>query len=105
MSIELAPGQAVIAELTASRGVMKVRIEYNAYLVGQTAVNYNPTFKDHHFWGLGIGGVMAAANNPNSVKSTEEIEIGYYSNSRIVLRDAETKTLKAAFSMADAPGA
>lgn len=85
ISVELQPGQAVKAELTASRGTMQVRIVYEAYLTGSTAINYNPTFKDHHFWGLDLPSVMAAAGISNSVKFTEDIEIGFYANSQIIL--------------------
>ena len=42
MSVELDPGEAVLVELSATRGVMKVRIQYKAYLTGQTAVYYDP---------------------------------------------------------------
>ena len=42
VSVDLDPGEAVVAELSASRGVMKVRIQYKAYLIGNTAVNYDP---------------------------------------------------------------
>jgi hypothetical protein len=104
VSVELDPGESVVAELSASRGVMKVRIRYNAYLIGSTAINYNPTYKNHHFWSLGIGGVMSAARISNSVQSTEEIEIGYYSNSKIELKDKITNALKATYVLADAPG-
>jgi hypothetical protein len=79
---------------------MKVRIVYKAYLTGSTAVNYNPTYKDHHFWGLNIGSVMSAANLPNIEEFTEDIEIGYYSNAQIELRDPAGQ-VKAMFSMAD----
>jgi hypothetical protein len=104
VSVTLDPGESVIAQLSASRGVMKVRIRYNAYLIGNTAINYNPTYKDHHFWSLGIDGVMASGGIANSVKSTEDIEIGYYSNSKIELVDKKTHAVKASFAMADAPG-
>ena len=67
VSIELDPGQGVVAELSASRGMMKVRVRYKAHLIGSTAVNYNPTFKGHHFFALDIGRVMSAAGNSNSV--------------------------------------
>ena len=80
MSIELDPGQSVVAQLTATRGVMKVRIRYKAHLVGSTAVNYNHKYKDHYYWALGIGGVMSAGGNSNSVVSTEDLEIEYYSS-------------------------
>ncbi len=104
VSVELDPGESVLAELSASRGVMKVRIRYNAYLIGHTAVNYNPTHKGHHFWGLGIRGVMSKGGISNSVKSTEDIEVGYYSNSKIELKDKKTGVLKASYSLDDAPG-
>lgn len=100
VSVELNPGESVEAVLSASRGVMKVRIVYKAYLIGCTAVNYNPTFKDHHFWGLNIGSVMNAAGISNIREFTEDIEIGYYSNAKIELRDPVGQ-LKAMFSMAD----
>lgn len=104
VSVELEPGESVLAELSASRGVMKVRIRYNAYLIGSTAINYNPTYKGHHFYSLGIGGVMSKGGISNSVMSTEDIEIGYYSNSKIELKDKVTKALKASHRLADVPG-
>lgn len=102
VSVELDPGESVVAELSASRGVMKVRIRYNAYLIGNTAVNYNPTYKSHHFWSLGIGGVMSKSGISNSIQSTEDIEIGYYSNSKIELKNKVSGKLKASHALADA---
>lgn len=100
--IDLDPGESVEAQLTASRGVMKVRIVFQAHLIGSTAINYNPTFKDHHFWALGINGVMQAGGLIATRDYTEDMEIGYYSNSKIVLKDAADKMV-AAFSAADKP--
>jgi hypothetical protein len=91
VSVELNPGESIEAQLTASRGVMKVRITYQARLIGSTAINYNPTFKDHHFWGLDIGGVMGGAGINNSIQFTEDIEVGYFSNAKIELRDPKGK--------------
>ena len=104
VSVTLEPGEKVVAQLSASRGVMKVRIRYNAYLIGSTAVNYNPKFKDHHFWSLGVSGVMRSGNIVNSVQSTEDIEIGYYSNSKVELKDAASGTLKTSHSFEDEAG-
>lgn len=104
VSVDLEPNESVTAELSASRGVMKVRVRYNAYLIGNTAVNYNPTYKGHHFWTFGINSVMSKGGILNSVKSTEDIEIGYYSNSKIELKNAGTKALMNTFNMADIPG-
>jgi hypothetical protein len=98
VSVVLDPGQAVNAVLTASRGVMKVRIVYRAYLIGNTAINYNPTYKDHHFWALGIGEVMAAGGIANSQTVTEDLEIGFYTNSQVELRDPQTHEKRVVFA-------
>ncbi len=42
IQVTLKPRQKVIAELTASRGVMTVRVRYNARLSGTTACYYLP---------------------------------------------------------------
>ncbi|MHA7059826.1 hypothetical protein ACWGOQ_0021540 [Aquimarina sp. M1] len=47
--VELDPGESLVAEFSASRGAMKVRIRSNAYPIGNTAINYNPTYKSHYF--------------------------------------------------------
>ena len=97
VNVELDPGESVLSELSASRGVMKVRIRYKAYLVGQTAVNYSDTYKDHHFWGLPIDNVMSKGGISNSIKPIEEIEIGYYSNSKIEVKNESRRVgMKAA---------
>ncbi|MGE8064507.1 hypothetical protein [Pseudomonas sp. NPDC089569] len=87
VKVQLEPGERVTATLSASRGVMKVRVRYVACLEGIIALNYDPTHRDHHFWGLDIGAVMAVGGVSNAVTSTEDIEIGYYANSRIELKD------------------
>jgi hypothetical protein len=75
-----------------------VRLVYRAYLFGTTAINYNPTFKDHHFFALDIGQVMAAGGIANTQTITEDIEIGYYANSQIELRDPVSSERQAVFS-------
>lgn len=70
---------------------MKVRVTYNAYLTGDVAANYNPTFKDHHFFALDIAEVMQAGGITNSQVITEDIEIGFYSNATVNLSDPNMK--------------
>ena len=89
VTVELDPGQAVKAQLTASRGVMKVRITFKAYLTGCTAINYNPTYKGHHFWCLGITQVMSHSNVSTSRTIVEDMEIGFYSNSKVELLNTD----------------
>lgn len=86
VSVELEPNEEVIVELSASSGKMKVRITYEAELIGGTATNYDPTYKDHHFWCLPIGGVLGSSNK---VKMTEDLEIGFYSDSKVTIRDVK----------------
>jgi hypothetical protein len=97
VSVPLDPGQSVEAQLSASRGVMKIRIVYKAYLIGVTAINYNPTYKDHHFWALDIAEVMAASGISNLKTFTEDLEIGFYSSSKIELKDPSGQ-VRTAFS-------
>ncbi|CAG9790148.1 unnamed protein product [Diatraea saccharalis] len=93
VQITLEPNQRVVAELYAMRGNMKFQVDYEATLTGWTAVNYGDTYKGHHFWGLDINGVMKAGNLPQTVKSTEVITLGYYSNSHVIIRDANTSNI------------
>ncbi|GAB1543428.1 hypothetical protein NUACC21_61020 [Scytonema sp. NUACC21] len=94
VEVTLQPGQSVRAALSASRGSMKVRIVYKASLLGVTAVNYDPPYRDHHFWALPINSVMSAAGLPLTKEFTEDIEIGYYSNGEIILTDPQGQVIK-----------
>ncbi|VAW77803.1 hypothetical protein MNBD_GAMMA12-1074 [hydrothermal vent metagenome] len=85
VSVLLEPGEHVVAQLTASRGIMKVRITYDAFLTGSLAINYNPKYKGHHFYSLGVNGVMHSGGIKNSVQVVQDIEVGYYSNGQVVL--------------------
>ncbi|MBD2113564.1 MULTISPECIES: hypothetical protein [Cyanophyceae] len=85
LMVTLEPGEEEIATISASEGKMKVRIRYRAYLTGYTALNYNPKHRNHHFHALPIEAVMAAGGISNSLEFTEDIEVGYYSNSEVIL--------------------
>jgi hypothetical protein len=85
VSVYLEPGQSVAATLNASRGSLKVQIVYEVYLTGSVAINYNPTYKGHHFWDLSVGSVMKSGGISNSYLVSETIEVGYYSNGEVVL--------------------
>ncbi|MTI30925.1 follicular epithelium yolk protein subunit [Cytophagales bacterium RKSG123] len=89
VSVELQPGQSVISTLSASRGTMKVRVTYTVSLEGYVATNYNPTYKDHHFWALWVNNVLGGAGMTKTYEITQDLDIGYFSNSEIVLEDAD----------------
>ncbi len=89
VTVTLDPGQSVVAQLNASRGKMKIEIVYEIYLTGTTAINYNPKYKGHHFWDLGISGVMNSGGIKNKFLVTEVIEVGYYSDGEVVLGNVQ----------------
>ena len=99
VTVTLKPRQSVKAVLTATRGVLKARVWYNAYLTGSVAVNYGSTYKGHHFWDLPIENVMESGGDTNSVESTEDIEVGYFSNGKVSLLDSETSETLAVYHL------
>lgn len=99
VSVELDPGEAVDVVISASKGVLQVRITYEAHLIGDTAVNYDPVYKDHHFHDFGIGDVMQDGGIINSVEIKEDIEVGYFANATVEMRDHESGKTIAKFSL------
>ncbi len=100
VSVDLDPGESIEAVLSASRGKMKVRIVYEAYLTGQTAINYNPRYKGHHFWALPINSVMSSGGLSTTMQFTEDIELDFYSDASIEIRDSKNDR-KMLYRMAD----
>ena len=103
VEVELDPGESVVALLSASQGVMKVRIRFNAYLIGHAALNYGKKFKDHHFWALPITNIMNGVGLTNSVLSVEDMEINYYCDSKVELIDQKTGVPKSTYKLTDLP--
>ncbi|XP_059047957.1 spherulin-2A-like [Achroia grisella] len=93
VEIHLEPGQKVIAELYATRGTMQIQVDYDATLSGSTAVNYSKKYNGHHFWALNINSVMRAGGLKSFAESHEVINLGYYSDSNIVIRDSKSNNI------------
>jgi len=93
VSVELQPGQSVIARLTANRSNVTVRVVYQATLSGDTAINYNPTYNGHHFWALDINAVMNSGGLATSKTITTDIQVGYFSNGEVTITDATKGTV------------
>ncbi|WP_158782455.1 ETX/MTX2 family pore-forming toxin [Pantoea sp. BAV 3049] len=91
VEVTLAPGQAVTAELVATRGTMRTEVVYSGSLSGQCALNYYPRYKEHHFWFLPITRVMANSNIGNAISSTQILDVGFYTNASIIVRDKTSK--------------
>lgn len=93
VTVTLQPGESVESELTASRGKLTVQIVYQQTLSGFTAINYGDRYQGHHFWALDINDVMSAAGYPTAITTTETIEIDYYANSKIVLKNPQGQSV------------
>ncbi|SFT67860.1 toxin ETX/toxin MTX2 [Kosakonia arachidis] len=93
VEVTLEPGQAVTAELVATRGTMRVEVSYAGSLSGHCVVNYNPRYQGHHFWALPITRVMNNSGINNSIMTTQTLDIGFYSNSSIIIRDKRTHAI------------
>ena len=87
VSVELKPGESATVELSANSGRMHVRITYAAILKGHTAVNYDPAYKGHHFWGLPIGNVLG---DINKVQIVQEIKVDFHCNPTVTVKKAST---------------
>jgi len=87
VQITLGPGEKAFAHLTSSIGTVNVRVTYKLTSQGKVAVNYNPTFKGHHFWGLPVSRVMAADNITMGGVQTQDIEIKSFSNVKVTVTD------------------
>ena len=96
-TFDVDPGESVSVKLTASMGSMKIRIVYEARLTGCTAINYQRKYKDHNFWCLDINEVMRAGGITNAIRFTEDIEVGYYGNSEIIVEAGKTKTRRRSY--------
>ncbi len=89
LTVNLNPGEEVTAQLIATRGSMKVRVNYIVYLTGNTAINYAKPYQGHHFWAFPIETVLNASNIPNYKIVTEDIQIGYYSDASVIVQDSQ----------------
>lgn len=91
ISLTLKPGEAVDVQLTATKGKMTVRVTFECTLYGSVAVNYNPTYRGHHFFALGVNGVMKAGGAPSKKTITQDITIDFVTDTQIVIKDISEK--------------
>lgn len=88
VTVSLEPGQSVTAELSASRGTLKAKVYYNAYVDGILHVIYGmPLFPPYNLnTNIPIKDLMVSGRLKNNIPSSEIIEVGYYSNSKVELK-------------------
>lgn len=90
MEVDLKPGEAVTAVLSASAGYLEVEVVHMASLRGNVAVNYKKPHRGHHFWGPWIGNVMETGGIKNEVTTKETIRFGFHVEGKLRVYDKET---------------
>ncbi|KAI8433544.1 hypothetical protein MSG28_015570 [Choristoneura fumiferana] len=93
ISLELQPGQAANAVLTANQGTMEVEVEYEATLSGSVACNYGSPHEGHHFWAYDVNAVLEAAGRPRSIRAKERISIGFYTDEHVTVYDGSGRAI------------
>lgn len=93
VEVELEPGQAVVTELIAERATMKIEVLYEASLDGNVLCSYKEPFRSHFFWRYDVNALLHHANVPRIVRSKETVDIEFYWDATIVVRDLLTGNL------------
>ncbi|KAJ8707943.1 hypothetical protein PYW08_010309 [Mythimna loreyi] len=87
VEVELNPGQAAVATLSATHGTLEMEVDYEAELSGSVFANYPNKLNGHHFWAFNVNDVLRAAGLPTTVKSTEKISVGFYTSATVEIND------------------
>lgn len=87
------PKSSVLVRLLATERQLKATVVYKAFLNGQTAYHYDSRFEDHYFWASPISRVMEAGSIPNTMTFYETIDIGLYSDAKIVVSPMPPKPM------------
>lgn len=82
-TIELEPGQSARAEYYVDVYTAKIKVPFKIYVQGAVAMNYNPTYQGHHFYGIPIETLMNGAGIPNDYSYEQEIAVCFCANPRI----------------------
>ncbi|WDV47427.1 ETX/MTX2 family pore-forming toxin [Clostridiaceae bacterium M8S5] len=85
VTVDLEPGQSVLAVLSASRGKLNVKVVYEAYIYGTLYVSTVGGF----IVKVDVQELLKRMNKPNSILTTENLSIGYYGNSTIELKKGD----------------
>jgi hypothetical protein len=75
---ELDPGETVIVTNWGDTGSATVRVTYQASLSGLVFANYGNKYKDHHFWGLDVNGVLNALGVVNRIEILQNMKLNSY---------------------------
>lgn len=87
VSVDLEPGQSVVASLTASKYTMEIELEYNAKLSGYVAYNFPESYSGTKVWAFDINVFLDAVQLENVKTSKEIIKINFFTDSKVILSD------------------
>ncbi|OXA54169.1 Spherulin-2A [Folsomia candida] len=85
--------------LSDTVGEGEARMRYNARLEGYVATNYNPKYKNHHFWAIPVTSVLRALGKPNPTIVTQTIKSSVYFTKSIVVRDRRSRAVLREFDV------
>lgn len=87
VTLVVEPGTRATATLSASKGTLKAKVSYRAYLEGDVYYDYHTPFEGHHHWAGPIDEIMAAGDISNEVVCSETIEVGFYADTKVIVSD------------------
>lgn len=92
VNLVLDPGQAATAVLSASQGTLRIQVEYDVYLQGRVHYSYDYPVDGHYHWSQDTDDLLTQMGVANHQTVTEILEIGFYSDAKVTVRDTETAT-------------
>lgn len=87
VSIIIAPNKSIKASLSATRGKLKTRITYNTKISG-TVRFFSPNApitREGQWRSYDINKLLATLNRPTPSITTEDVDVGYYSSSKVTI--------------------
>ncbi|MCL2420430.1 MAG: hypothetical protein FWD03_01100 [Defluviitaleaceae bacterium] len=87
VSKTVGPWKSVGVEMSATKRIVKIEVVYEAFLSGSTAYHYSNKYLDHYYYSSPISSVMNTGGIKNSIVFTDQMEIGFYSDARVTVRD------------------
>ncbi|MXP09827.1 hypothetical protein [Pseudoblastomonas halimionae] len=90
VEVPLNPGQSAYVVIKAQKGTLTMTVPYEATLLGGLAVNYDPTYKDHHFWYLHINNILKSCGLPKKVTIEQTLTFAFFTNVSVTVHDCAT---------------
>jgi hypothetical protein len=83
--VDLEPGETIVVANWGDTGTASVKVTYVASLSGLVFANYGNKYKDHHFWGLDVNGVLSALGMTNRIEVVQNMKLNSYHYSKTTI--------------------